>query len=250
MPITSDIGSTNPEASILLVADSGAGKTTFLGTIPDIFIVDTDAGVGTLRGKAVEYQTFKDAPFGMQTVNPTMKSRGFYKYGEAWPAFVKLLNEIGDKIDKGTWNGRPLGLDSLTTLMNLATNYVNKQNNRSPSDGLRIQDWGQLISLVETVIDQLTAWPIMLVATAHIQRDTNQMLDTVELLPLLPGKFAGKIGIYFNETYYIKVSGTGDDRKRALITQQSGMIKQAKTSYNVPDGSPADWAAISKYITG
>lgn len=179
-----------------------------------------------------------------------LEARGFHEYGKAWPAFVNHLNNtVGKQIDNGTWGDRPIALDSLTTMMNLAMNHVLKEAGRKPSDGIRIQDWGQQIGLVETVIDQLTAWPIMLICTAHIHRDTNAMMETVEYLPLLPGKFAGRVAVYFDEVWFTKVSGKGDTRKYSFITESNGMFKQAGSRYNVPEGTEMDWSAVKKYFT-
>lgn len=249
MPFSDSIGATNPEASVLIIGDSGSKKTTFLGTIPDIYIFDFDAGMAVNRGKRVEYQTVKDLGYGMK-VTKTMKERGFHAWGTGWPAFVNHLNNhIGQSIDEGTWGDRPIGLDSLTTLMNMAMNHVIKEAGRKPTDGIRIQDWGAQIGLVETVLEQLVNWPVMVLATAHIHRDTNEMMETVEYLPLLTGKFAGRISLHFDEVWYTKVSGKGDDRKFNFITESTGMYKQAKTRYNVPDGSDVSWEAVQQFFT-
>ncbi len=245
-----EIGGTNPEASIMLIGDSGSGKTNFLGGIPNVFIYDFDAGMATLRGKDIEYQTFKDAP-QKQKVGSVLKKRGFYEYGTAWPAFIEHLNNtVGKAIDEGTWGNRPIALDSLTILMNMAMNHVIKESGRKVSDGIRIQDWGQQIGLVETVLDQLTAWPILLITTAHVQRDTNQLLDTVEMLPLLTGKFAGRAPIYFDEVWYTSVTGKSDARKYTLITESTGMVKQAKSRYGIKTGTPSNWEAVKPMLIG
>lgn len=249
MPFSDSIGGTNPEASILIIGDAGSKKTTFLGSVPEIFVYDFDAGMAVNRGRRVEYQTFKDASYKVK-VTKTLRDRGFHEWGTAWPAFVDHLNHtVGKAMDDGTWGHRPIGLDSLTTLMNMAMNHVLKEAGRAPTDGIRIQDWGAQIGLVETVLDQLTAWPIMMIATAHIHRDTNDMMETVEYLPLLTGKFAGRVAVYFDEVWYTQVKGKGGDRKFTFITESTGMYKQAKTRYNVEDGSDVDWEAVrAKFV--
>lgn len=248
MAFSDEIGATNPEASILLIGDAGSKKTTFLGTIPEVFVYDFDAGMAVNRGRRVEYQTFKDVGYGVK-LTQALKNRGFHKWGEAWPAFINHLNNtVGKAIDDGSWGHRPVALDSLTTLMNLAMNHVLREGGKKPMDAKSFNDWGQQIGLVETVLDQLTAWPVMLICTAHIHRDNNELMESVEYLPLLTGKFAGRVALYFDEVWYSKVAGKVGERKFSLVTESTGMYKQAKTRYNVKDGSDIDWSAVKKFI--
>ena len=232
-------GENNPK--ILLVGDGGTHKTWFLTQIPNIFVFDFDKGMAIARGTNVEYQTFKDAPQKAKA----MESQGIWSWGTAWPKFINKLNEIGERIDKG--ERIPIGIDSLTTMSAICMNYVQKGDGRKQEDARRIQDWGAQIQLMEMVMDQLTAWPVPLVVTAHIQRNTNDITETIEMLPLLTGKLAGKVGIYFDEVYYTQVKGKGDKKEFVLQTESYGLVKQAKTRYGVPDGTPTEWEVVKKF---
>lgn len=235
-----DIGG-EPNPSVLIMGDSGTKKTTFLCQVPKIWVADFDGGMATVKGKDVEYDTFKDAPSaGLKA----LKSKGFYERGKAWPAFIKRLNEIGERIDAG--ERLPIGIDSLTTMANVCMNYVLGQAGHSGAP--QIQHWGAQIQLLETVMDQLTAWPVPLVVSAHLQRNTNDLTQVVEMLPLVTGKFAGKIGIYFDEVYLAKVKGQGEKREYILQTESDSMAKQVKTRYNVKDGTKTDWETVYKLI--
>lgn len=231
--------------SILLVGDGGTGKTMFLGTCPDPYIFDFDKGVASLRGiQSVEYDMFKDAPRGSKVFDP---DNGIYPWGTAWPAFIKRLNEIGEQMDSGTCKYKTLGLDSITTLSDICMNYVLKADNHQGNP--QIQHWGSQIQLLQSTMDQLTSWDIIRIVTAHIQRNTNDVTQVVEQLPLVTGKLAGKISIYFDEVYYMAVKTDGDKRKYTLVTQSTGMIKSARSRFRVPDGTEALWPAIAKYVS-
>lgn len=231
-----------PNPSVLIMGDSGTKKTTFLCQVPGIQIFDFDGGMATVAGKDVQYDTFKDAPVtGLKALK---KTEGFYERGKAWPAFINKLNEIGERIDKG--ERVPIGLDSLTTMANVCMNYVCAQAGHSGPP--QIQHWGAQIQLLETVMDQMTAWPVPFLVTAHLQRNTNDLTQVVEMLPLVTGKFAGKIGIYFDEVYLAKVSGQGEKRKYILQTESDSMAKQVKTRYNVKDGTETDWQKVYDQI--
>jgi hypothetical protein len=231
--------------SILLVGDGGTGKTSFIGTCPKPYIFDFDKGVASLAGNTeVEYDLFKDAPRGSKVVNP---DEGIYPWGTAWSAFIKRLNEIGGEMDKGTCPYQTLGLDSVTTLSDLAMNYVLKSDNHTGNP--QIQHWGSQIQLLQSVMDQLTSWNIIRIVTAHIQRNTNDVTQVVEMLPLVTGKLAGKISIYFDEVYYMTVKSGPKGREYLLTTQSGNMIKSARSRFKVPDGTPADWKELQKYVS-
>lgn len=227
-----------PNPSILIMGDSGTHKTWLLSQVPGIHIFDFDKGMAVARGRDVNYDTFKD------NTRKGKKMAGLFEYGHAWPAFIKRLNEIGDRIDKG--ERIPVGLDSLTTMSNSAMAYVLSQ---SGHDGPpQIQHWGAQIQLLETVMDQLTSWPVPLLVTAHLQRNQNDLTQVTEHLPLVTGKLAGKVGIYFDEVYYAKVKGSGENRKFVVQTQSDSMAKQVKSRYNVRDETETDWQKIYSQI--
>lgn len=231
--------------SILLVGDSGTGKTSFIGTCPDPYIFDFDKGVASLRGsKNVEYDMFKDAPRGSKVYNP---ENGIYPFGKAWPAFINRLNEIGMMMDKRECPYKTLALDSITTLSDICMNYVLSSDGHTGNP--QIQHWGSQIQLLQSVMDQLTSWEIIRIVTAHIQRNTNDVTQVVEQLPLVTGKLAGKLAIYFDEVYFMNVVVGKDGRQYRLTTQSGGMIKSARSRFKVPDGTEASWDAIKKYVT-
>lgn len=235
--------------SILLIGDSGTHKTFFLGGCPTPFIFDFDKGLAILRDKEFDYATFKDAPYQSKLFD---KTKGIYEWGTAWPAFLVKLNEIGAQVETGKCPYATLGFDSVTTLSMICMNFVLKSNNRSPSDGPRIQDWGAQIGLLETVMDQMTSWTAFIkVVTAHIQRDTNLITQSVEKLPLVTGKLAGKLSIYFDEVWFADVKADSKDgalRTFYLRTVSDSTFRQAKSRFGVPNETPIAWASVAPFI--
>lgn len=240
----------NPTPRILIIGDSGTHKTTFLSQVPGIFIFDFDKGMAIARGKDVEYETFKDAPRGGRKD----QLEGIHQFGTAWPKFISKLNAIGKEIDNGKWTyetpeglrPRPLGVDSLTTMANSAMAHVLDQTSHTGNP--QIQHWGAQMQLIETVMDQLNSWPVPLFVTAHIQRNTNDLTQVIEMLPLITGKLAGKLPLYFDDCYYAIVTGSGDKKKFTFKTESDAMYRQAKTRYGVPDGIEISWPLVSAAI--
>jgi len=239
----------DPLPRILMVGDSGTHKTYFMAGIPGIYIFDFDKGMAIARGMDVEYDTFKDAPRGSRS----MPKQGIYPFGGAWTAFINKLNAIGKLIDEGKWlteEGliRPIGIDSLTTMANAAMAFV--LNSTGHLGAPQVQHWGAQMNLVETTMDQLNSWPVPLVVSAHIQRDLNDLTQVVEMLPLITGKLAGKLPLYFDEVYYTEIKGKDDKRQYTFRTESDALYKQAKTRWGVPNGCAMDWSLILKHITG
>jgi hypothetical protein len=240
--------------SILLVGESGTHKTYFIGTCPKPFMFDFDKTKRVLAGRNVEFATFRDAPYQSKLFNP---AKGIYKYGDAYPRFLDKLNEVGAMMEKGTCPYETLGLDSLTFLANIALNHVlvnngssNKQavldNQNQIDQGL----WGMQMRLLEAVMDQLTSWDIVKVVTSHVQKDTNTVLDTIEKLPYVTGKLAGKIGGFFDEVWYTTTEGTGEAQKFVLRTNKDKILAQAKSPSGVPDKTATEWRAVEGYLFG
>lgn len=244
--------------SILVIGDAGTHKTFLAGGAPAPFIFDFDANLAVLRPKVeaglVGVGRFKEA--SPKTPKIANAARGIYEWGTAYSAFLKKLDQIGESIDNGTCPYRTLVFDSLTTFSNIVLSAVirgtsggNGANSANPYGVIDPGQWGQQIRLMEGIFDMLTGWPLNLVVTAHIQRDINTATTQgVEYLPLVTGKFAGKIGIYFNEVWYTQVIGVDKARKYTLLTESEGSYKQAKTTNGVPKGTEASWEKVAGYF--
>jgi hypothetical protein len=247
----------NPTPSILVVGDGGTRKTRFIATCPKPFIYDFDNGTASIAGEDVEYQTFKDAPYGVK-VGAKQKEEGIYEWGTAWPMFINHLNQnVAAQVDKGEIQYGVYALDSLTSLANICMNYVLKSSGKVGTAAPEIQHWGMQLRLLEIVMDQLTALPVPLIVTAHIKRDNNLVSgETTEMLPLVGGQLSGKVGIYFDEVYYTEnkyqpASGGRPARTYTVFkTETVGLRRMAKSRHGVPSDTEARWDLIAPYFFG
>lgn len=272
MPNAADI-KLDESGSFLLIGDGGTHKTFFIGTCPSpIYIFSFDkGGTNVLRGRSdVDYDEFKEVPRiypGSETaarpggepykLTEAEKAKGWYEWGTAWPAFVRMLNDKGRLIDQGQCKYKTFGVDSITTLSDALTNFILKSNVKADNPTGEYKDgrqfWGEYLTKMSFFFDQFSAWPINKVVTAHMKRDDNILTQVSERLPLISGQFAGKVGIYFDEVYYteVKTEGQGKDKKDVFSFRchQDGTIKMAKSrKYNLPDGLPTDFNAIMEWV--
>lgn len=234
-------------SNILLVGDSGTHKTWFMGGVPGIYVFDFDKGMVVNRGRSINYDTFKDAPKGW-TVPAVQTTRdGVYQWGTGWPAFIKKLQEIGVAIDKGT-GPKAIGLDSLTFLSDMALNHILSTSKTTESGGPTIASYGALQQYLKTILGQLTAWPVRLIATAHIQRAGNDLTQVEEKLPLLAGKMAGLISTFFDEVYFCESEAAANGTQKFTVqTKATPQMRQAKSRWGVPNGTETSFEAVSKY---
>lgn len=241
---------TSGRSNILLIGDTGTHKTRFLGSCPKPYVFDFDAGMAINRDRSIEYDTYKDIPwsgFGpKREPNEMEKKAGFYTFGTGWNAFIKKINDIGETMSKGTCPYLTMGLDSITFMSELAMNAVLLQQDKFV---IHQGSYGAQQQYIKTVLSQLTAWPIRVVCTAHIQRDKNDITETVEKLPLVTGKLAGFLSAYFDEVYFCEseVQASGE-QKFTVKTKATPSMRQAKSRWGVPDGTNTDFAAVEKFF--
>jgi hypothetical protein len=237
---------TSGDANILIVGDSGTWKTRFFGTFDPgtVEVADFDKGMASTAGMDIEYETFKEPAAG-QTVSEAQRKLGIYPYGEAWPAFVQWLNKIGARLDQGK-GPKVVGFDSLSFMSMIAMNKILRDNKWDvPNQGA----YGAQQEYLKRILNQVTAWPVRLVCTAHVKRDDNLVTGTPEKLPLLTGQLAGFISAFFDEVYFTDVVREANKPDRIVIrTKQTPQMKQCKSRWNVPDGTPFTWQEIKKFL--
>lgn len=261
MPNAADI-KPDEGTSFLLVGNKGTHKTWFVGTCPTpAYVFDLDNGMAVHAGRPdIDFDSFKEiarARAGTKglkaedklTLTDWQKAQGWYEWGTAWPAILNKLNEIGRSMDAGTCKYKTIAFDSLTTLTDVALTYIMKEHaDPTNPDGLfkdGRQMWRPFLHNMSVLFGQFTSWPITKVLTAHIKKDENLIEGTVEKLPLVPGQFAGKVGIYFDEVYYTDAK----DGKFTFKCQQGSMEKMAASrKYNLPNGLETDFRVILKTI--
>lgn len=243
MPNAKDIVA-GANSSILVVGDGGTGKTRFCATIPGLYIFDFDGGLASIRGQDVEYDTFKDAPRGVPIDPKVSATTGLYTFGTAWPAFFKKLQDIGKLIDAGK-GPKAIAFDSLTLMSMIAVNKILIDTGQpAPHQGT----WGAHHEYFKAIFSQVTNWPIRVIATAHIQRTENDLTKVDEKLPLLAGKLAGMIGIFFDEVWYTTASANADGKTSFKIQTTPTPQVKAKSRLNIPNNTEADWEAVSKFF--
>lgn len=179
----STLGPVSAQKRILLIGDSGTGKTRFIGTMPKPAVALFDpGGAETLLGKDV-------IPL-------------YYEGENGWRDFKTELQEWR----KGyKWDRETFALDSLTMAADAAMAFVLKKNGRTTSQPT-IADWGEAIREVKDVLGIVTTLPGHVVVTAHAQLVKDELLGDLQWLPLIFGKdLPYRLGIWFGDVWHTTV---------------------------------------------
>lgn len=240
MPTLSDVGRTAP-AKIIVIGDSGTGKTGALASLVDmgyeLFILDFDNGTDILgqlikdpkKRERVHVETLTDtgkiSGFGLQQKIAKMNPQAF-------PKALGLLNKWVDsetKVDYGpvsSWTTeRILVVDSLSFFGMAALDYVLARNGRATEQPWQ-SDWGEAMRMLEQALQIIYSSEVKcnVVMNSHVEYVTVE--GQTRGLPMgLGQKLPPKIGRYFNFMLMTKSRGVGDNVKRLIMTKPEANIE-------------------------
>lgn len=199
---------------ILLIGDSGSGKTQFAGTMPKPFFADFDRGLATLAG------------------HETAVAKDFAK--EGWGAFA-------DEVQRWRKDGPQYGcetfvLDSLTTAADALMDSILARKGKLGAQP-DIADWGEAIRGIKELMGYLTTLDCHVIVTAHLSVEKDELTGALVRLPLIYGKeLPHKLPLYFDEVWctnvQIKLSGGAPVPEYRLQVVPDNQVKIVKSRLN------------------
>lgn len=233
---------------ILVVGESGIGKTCYAATFPGkVLILDfdnkADSAAAFLRHQnktdqlnAVEVEQFP-AQLGISPID----------------ALSRIIAEKFIPQQKaGKMEFQTLVIDSITTFSSATLAHIVKTNpgikrnetKQGPQPGL--QDYGILRREFQRLIPGLLSLPCNVVMLAHIAVEKDEATGQIFRHAMMDGSFARELPIYFKEVHRMYVK----DGKRLLQTQSDHMfnlrsqIPGLPTHLDVTNG----YEELQKYI--
>lgn len=237
----------NTLSKILVVGDSGSGKTGALASLIDagynIRVLDFDNGLSVLKGfvkdksalAAVHYATLRDE---LRLIGDTMG----IKKANAFQRAMLLLDQGGDLWGEASppipplvkWTAKDiLVIDSLGLMGRSCLLMVMQANGilaRSPE----IQNYGVAMENMEKFIAQITSPSIScnIIVNAHLYKPNDQL----KLAPdVLGDKLGPKIPKYFDTMVSLSLTAG----KRTFKTKSDGLFA-CKTSVRMQDTFPIE----------
>lgn len=247
MPNLSEIR-TEGNLKVLILADSGDGKTCLGATFPGPqlsldFDLKIDSAAAYLRSRDMN-----DALNGItvEQFQPQLALSPIDKLS-------KLINEVLIPQQKtGSMNFKTLVLDSITTFSQATLAHIVKTNpgikrndtRQGPQPGL--QDYGILRREFQRLIPGLLSLPCNVVMLAHLAVEKDEATGQIMRHSMMDGSFARELPIYFKEVWRMYVK----EGRRWIQTQSDHMFKCRSQIPGLPahldvtDG----YSAIAKYI--
>lgn len=235
---------------VLIYGPSGTGKTIFGASWAraesdgkKLLMLDSDKGIlsvvtasSALLPDDVKANIFpvhiKDMPPGAKTP-------------QGYLTVNKVLDEV---INTGAYdNIRPhtIVIDSLTTLSEMILAQTVRANGRIEPV---IKDWGQQMDKLTKLINKARSIEnVNFIAVAHEQYTKDEISGRIWCLPLVTGKLAPKISLYFDEVYHTTVNQKGDKHEYVMHTKATGLIT-AKSRFDLPSPSPTGFGALKGRI--
>lgn len=228
--------------NVLIYGGSGTGKTEFAGTWPKpILYIDTDKGILTLLASP---RINMDEIWRIEISNASLDPKVRQPVG-----FLYVKGILTALADTGMFDQlvpKTVVLDSLTTTSGYCMDHVlfiNKHVGQQPT----LPDWGRQMRELLEIIKLGVGLDMNFICVAHEQTQRDELSGRVWKLPLITGKLAGELSLYFDEVYYAEVKPKGSLSEYKLTTKATGMIT-AKSRLDLPNPINTTFASIEGTI--
>jgi hypothetical protein len=248
---------------LLIVGNSGVGKTGALASLPPagyrLFIIDFDNGLDILRDPTVLAPQFHSQVYFKTFTDPVNLAMPQLALPRAAMQAAAALNSWeetvdGKKISLGgveKWGEKDvLVIDSLTFWGNALMRQVLAMNKRLGQQPFQ-SDWGDAIRMQEETIAALYSETIRcnIVIMAHLSPIEDKTAPGISRLypSALGSKFPPKVGRYFNNMILMERKGDS----RIFKTRGTAVIdlKTSKPS-SIPPEMPANLAEFFRLARG
>jgi hypothetical protein len=228
---------------LLLVGDSGAGKTGALASLAQagyqLKILDFDNGLDVLENilsgkRSAQYIE----PLAITLTDPMKKDLVSKKLvpgiPTVWTRMVEQFMGNGDKEFGGLGDQTPkdvLVLDSLSFLGKACMNFVLSMNSRLGGRPTT-PDWGLAQDYLESALASIYDENVNcnVVVNCHITYIGEKDQPKVGYPEALGKALPSKIGRYFNSVLQVKTSGFGAAARREIHTTTTGLIELKNTA--------------------
>lgn len=214
---------------ILVCGESGAGKTTLMGTTGEddsTLIISAEAGLMPLAGRRIRVAGVRNFQ-GVQSVLNALESR-------ITPEGIVL-------------KGQPIRWVCLDSVSEIAERCLEAARNDPKNKDPR-QAYGQLIDQMIPMIKRFRDLPCNVVMSCKLGRDKDDMGRMVKQ-PIMPGsRLGGELPYLFDEVFVLNVERQGQQSSRWLQTDGDYSVVAKDRSGALAFSEPPDLAAIAAKI--
>lgn len=187
---------------ILLLGDTGNGKTTQFLTLPGkkyLYIFDPNA-MRSIQGYDIDYDEFLPTPIPSGTVSLS-KDVGGDKRGATSTVYKNFEVQLNERLQNGFFDPYQwIGFDSATTLLDLMMDRVLSINGRL-GQWPHEDDWGPQMVAFTNLCRTITSLGKNIFVTGHMQDKKNKKTGAVSRQPMMTGQLTQKIPLLFSDIF-------------------------------------------------
>lgn len=235
MPNAKDNALILDDISILVVGESGTGKSVFASTFPTpMFVFDFDKQIAAYGNKDIDYEQYEKS------------NAGWMKYEKDHADFLN-----GTICNKRQF--KAVVIDSTSTLIDLAMERALALSPKRGAVGEPLWEvhYKMVSFLVDGKIKQLLNWKGYKVIICHVRADKDEVTGAINYMPYLPGALGIKLPVNFGEVYYSKIRNNPKlpfGREYVLQTLGNMMYKarsnMSGVQHYLPEEVPNDFSKI------
>jgi len=244
--------------SCLLIGPPGSGKTTAASTAPGpVLFLDVDNKLHKMhnisgkleKGDIIQWAI--DDPLSELTLvrlagldpkpgsRVTMaKPKGYMRLAEMIQTLVDndcTIEREGKKIKIKT-----VVLDSYTSMNEHLKRLLMAANSTST---MTLPLYGVALTNYETVNNTLLRLKCNVIFICHERADKDELTGRISYLPLIDGQMKDKIGVGFEEVYWLRKTVRGDKVTYEMLTVGDSM-RSCRTSRDIPMIVPSDFSKL------
>ena len=217
---------------ILLLGNTGSGKTTQILTLPGrryVHIFDQNALL-SLQGYDLDYDEYMPDTIGMAATSMT-KGKGDKALSTSSESYRRFETEFNERLQNGFFNQYDwICFDGATTLLDLAMDRVLTINGRFGTWPHQ-DDHGPVMIAFTNICRNLTAIGKSVLMTGHLETRQDQVTQRIETRPMMTGRLVVKIPLLFSDIFTTDVVEDKEGKSRYRIqTAPDQNVRTIRTS--------------------
>lgn len=196
---------------ILLLGDTGSGKTTQLLTLPGkkfAYLFDANALL-SLRGADVDYEEFLPDRINMSVKSLSKDKGGDKTTNHQSKMYVEWEKDFNSRVEDGFFNDYSvIAFDSATTFLDLIMDRVLTINGRA-GQWPQQDDYGPQMQVFTNVCRTLVSLGKTIVMTGHLETRQDELVKRIFRQPMMTGRLRVKIPLLFSDIFVCEAVNDG-----------------------------------------
>jgi hypothetical protein len=201
---------------ILVLGDTGSGKSTQLLTLPGkkfVYCFDANAKLA-FRGYDVDFEEFMPDRLNL-SVKSMAKDKGDKTTNHQNTTYLEWEKDFDTKYKDGFFDQYDVvAIDSGTTLLSLIMDRVLTINGRGGSWPQQ-DDWGPQMNVFTNIIRTFTSMGKTFYMTGHLELKQDKVSGRIFRQPIMTGQLRSRIPLLFSDIFFAEVRN--DDGKGKMV---------------------------------